>query len=191
MPRGNDGDLVNGIGMLAPERDQCMPRFVIAVTRFSSSVQQIDLRSAPIRTLSLASSKSYIVTCLRFMRAALSAASFTMLASVRAAESRCSTSHTFRLCRRIREPSSHARGESLRGPRTSGKPTTTRRSKRPDGEARGPARRSRLVRRHQDHAVVRLEAVHLNQQLVQGLFALVVSPPRPAPDDGPPHRFRQ
>src|SRR2546426_935554 len=29
-------------------------------------------------------------------------------------------------------------------------------------------------RRHQDDAFVRFEAVHLNQQLIQGLFALVV-----------------
>src|SRR6185312_9933923 len=46
-----------------------------------SSVSRRLLRSAPIRTLSLASSKSYISTDLRLLRAAFSAASFTMLES--------------------------------------------------------------------------------------------------------------
>src|SRR5436853_310983 len=39
------------------------------------------LRSAPIRTLSLASSKSYMSTALRLLRAAFKAASLTMLES--------------------------------------------------------------------------------------------------------------
>jgi len=33
-----------------------------------------------------------------------------------------------------------------------------------------------LVAAIKDHAVVRLEAVHLDQELVQGLLALVVAP---------------
>src|SRR5579884_2337032 len=40
----------------------------------------MDLRSAPIRTLSFACSKSFMATTLRLARAAFSAASFTMLA---------------------------------------------------------------------------------------------------------------
>ena len=45
--------------------------------RFSSSVMTMDLRSAPIITLSLASSKSRWVTMRRFLRAAIRAASLT------------------------------------------------------------------------------------------------------------------
>src|SRR6266851_4111486 len=40
----------------------------------------MDLRSTPMRTLSFASSKSYISTALRFCRAAANADSFTMFA---------------------------------------------------------------------------------------------------------------
>ncbi len=36
-------------------------------------------------------------------------------------------------------------------------------------------------RRDDDDAFVRLEAVHLDEELVQRLLALVVTPPRPAP----------
>ena len=48
--------------------------------RFSSSLITIERRSAPIITLSLASSNSVIVTILRPLRAANKAASFTKLA---------------------------------------------------------------------------------------------------------------
>ena len=60
-------------------------------------------------------------------------------------------------------------------PRTSGRLTITRRSKRPGPQQRRIEHVGTVGRRHQDDAFVRLEAVHLDEQLVQGLFALVVT----------------
>ena len=57
---------------------------------------------------------------------------------------------------------------------TSGRGTTMRRSKRPGRSSAGSRTSGRLVAAIRDDAVVRLEAVHLDQQLVQGLLALVV-----------------
>jgi hypothetical protein len=64
MPRGMMVTLCIGSewSRLANQR---VAGLVIGGDRFSSSVSSIDLRSAPISTLSLASSKSYMVTCLR------------------------------------------------------------------------------------------------------------------------------
>ncbi len=60
-------------------------------------------------------------------------------------------------------------------PRTSGWLTTTRRSKRP-GRNNAGIEYVRTVRGgDQDNAFVRIEAIHLNQQLIQRLFPLVVS----------------
>src|SRR5581483_8865513 len=104
---------------------------------------------------------SYISTDLRLQRAAFSAASFTMLESSapenpgapRARIERSTSSANGILRVWTRRISSR--------PRTSGSGTTTRRSKRPG-------------RSNQDHAFVRFKAVHLNQQLVQGLLALIM-----------------
>jgi len=64
-----------------------MPASWYAVFFFSSSVEdQSIFRSTPIITLSLATSKSYCNTDLRFVTAAIRAASFTRLAKVRAGE---------------------------------------------------------------------------------------------------------
>ncbi len=104
-----------------------------------------DLRSTPIRTLSLATSKSYCRTALRFCRAALNAASLTMLARsapekpgvprARTERSTSSANGIFRVCtRRI----------SSR-PRTSGRLTTTRRSNRPGRSRAGSSTSGRLV----------------------------------------------
>src|ERR1019366_6909947 len=136
-----------------------------AVFFFSSSESSSDLRSTPISTLSLANSKSYISTALRFGRAAASAASLTILA--RSAPEKPGVPRA-----RTDKSTSSARGilrvwtrRISSRPRTSGRFTTTRRIK-PIGAIR---------RRHQDHAVVRFEAVHFHQQLVQSLLTLIVS----------------
>ena len=133
------------------------------------------LRSTPIITLSLASSKSTCVTTLRFCRAAISAASFTRFARSapakpgvpRATTERSTSSDsgtflvwTFRIASR---------------PFTSGRPTTTRRSKRPGRSSAGIEHVGTVGRRHQNHAFVRFETVHFDQQLIEGLLALVVS----------------
>ena len=63
-------------------------------------------------------------------------------------------------------------------PRTSGRPTTTRRSKRPGRSSAGIQHVGPVGGRHQDHAFVGFEAVHLHQQLVEGLLALIVGASR-------------
>ena len=60
-------------------------------------------------------------------------------------------------------------------PFTSGSGTTTRRSKRPGTQQGGIEHVGTIGRRDEDHALVRLEPVHLDQQLVEGLLALVMT----------------
>src|SRR5260370_969402 len=123
----------------------CRVLGIVAMFLFSSSDKIMDLRSTPIRTLSLDISKSDIITNLRFCRAAHSAASFTRFArsapenpGVPRAMMDKSTSSaigTLRVCtRRI----------SSR-PFTSGRATTTRRSKRPGRSSAGSSTSGRFV----------------------------------------------
>ena len=60
-------------------------------------------------------------------------------------------------------------------PRRSGASTTICRSKRPGRSSAGIEHVGTVRRGDEDHAVVRLEAVHLDEQLVQRLLALVVT----------------
>ena len=73
--------------------------------------------------------------------------------------------------------------EDLLAAETSGLGTTTWRSKRRDATAPGPARRA-VGGGDQDDAFVRLKAVHLDEQLVQRLLALVIDRRRGPRRDG-------
>ena len=84
-----------------------------------------------------------------------------------------------------RSPSSEVPGASGRSPQcrlrisrrpwTSGASTVTWRSKRPGRSSAGSRMSGRLVARHHDDAGVAAEAVHLDEQLVERLLALVVA----------------
>ena len=63
----------------------------------------------------------------------------------------------------------------LRRPSLSGAGTVTRRSKRPGPQQRGVEDLGAVGRREHDHRVALLEAVHLGQDLVERLLALVVA----------------
>ena len=126
-------------------------------------------------TLSLACSNSAMVTERLPLRAAISAASLTRLArsapekpGVPRAMMRGSTSEasgTLRICTfRI-----------FSRPTTSGLGTTTWRSKRPGRSSAGIEHVGPVGRGDQDDAFIGLEAVHLDQQLIEGLLALVVA----------------
>src|ERR1017187_10226766 len=195
IPRGMMVTLCSGsaLGRLAATR--ACPASWYAVLRFSASLITMDLRSAPIRILSLASSKSIIMTTLRFWRAAFSADSFTRLA--RSAPARPGVPRA-RTLRSTLSPSGiflvWTRRMASR-PTTSGRPTTTRRSKRPGRRKPGSKTPGRVVAdgaeqrriqhvgavrsRHQDDAFVGFEAVHFHHQLVEGLLALVMSAAEP------------
>src|ERR1700733_9679372 len=80
IPRGIIVTLWTGSDPGSFAATNACPASWYAVTFFSSSERISDLRSTPIKTLSLATSKSNINTALRFCRAAASAASLTMLA---------------------------------------------------------------------------------------------------------------
>src|SRR5471030_2539395 len=134
----------------------------------------IDLRSGPMKILSLASSKSIMSTRRLLRRAANSAASLTRLARSapekpgvpRAITSALTSvaSGTLRMCtRRI-----------CSRPRMSGSGTNTWRSKRPGRISAGP-----IGGGDDDNARVALEAVHFDQQLIERLLALVVPTAEP------------
>ena len=131
--------------------------------------------SSPAITRSIASSKSFMSTAILSRRAASSAASLTRLArsapakpAVRAAITfRSTASAIFTFLTWIRRMSSR--------PRTSGLSTSTWRSKRPGRSRAGSSTSGRLVARHDDDALARVEAVHLGEQLVEGLLALLVA----------------
>ena len=146
-----------------------------AVTRFSSSVMIMLLRSAPIRTLSFAASKSDMWTAFWSCRAAARAASFTRFArsapenpGVACARTVMSTSSRERdlagvdLQDPLAPPHVGAGHDDL--PIEAAWPQEGR------IEDVGAVRRG-----DEDHAVVGLEPVHLDEELVQGLLALVVA----------------
>ena len=135
----------------------------------------MDRRSAPIITLSLAFSKSSMVTKRLPVRAAISAASLTRLArSAPEKPGRAARDHPQVDVRRQRHPPRMHR-EDLLAPLDVG----VGHLHLPVEPARAQQRRVEHVRPvgrgDQDHALVRLEAVHLDQQLVQRLLALVVA----------------
>ena len=170
----DDRDLVERVGVRQDRRDERVAALVVRGVLFSSSVMIMDLRSGPIMTLSLAYSKSIISTFFLLKRAAFSAASLTRLARSapekpgvpRAMTERSTFSEsgvlrvcTFRICSR---------------PRRSGRSTTTRRSKRPGPQERRVEDVGTVRGGDEDDALVRVEAVHLDEQRVQRLLALVV-----------------
>ena len=124
---------------------------------------------------SIASSKSCISTAVLSLRAASSAASLTRFArsapanpAVRCAMTlRSTVSRDFTVFTWMRRMSSR--------PRTSGLSTSTWRSKRPGRSRAGSSTSGRLVARHDDDALARVEAVHLGEELVQRLLALFVA----------------
>src|SRR4028118_898270 len=167
----------------------------------------MDLRSVPIITLSLASSNSFMATRRLPRRAASKAASLTRLARsapekpgvpraiVRASMS--GASGTFFMCT----------ARIFSRPSMSGASTTTWRSKRPGRSSAGSSTSGRLVAAiritpslvsnppnstasgagDRDRAVVALDPVHLDEQLVERLLALVVPAAQPraaVPADG-------
>src|SRR5438876_521387 len=144
-PRGIIVTLCTGSDLGRSFATTVCPDSWYAVLRFSSSDITIDLRSAPIMILSLASSKSSMSTKRLLARAANSAASLTRLA--RSAPEKpgvpraisagftSSASGTRRMCTR----------KICSRPRTSGSGTTTCRSKRPGRSSAGSSTSGRLV----------------------------------------------
>ena len=134
-----------------------------------------DLRSGPTMTRSIASSQSVISMTFLFWRAASSAASL----------SKFSRSAPEKPGVRLASVSSEISLESglLRActariaarPLTSARSTTICRSKRPGTQQRRIEHVGAVGRGDQDDAGVRIEAVHLDQQLVERLLALVVT----------------
>src|SRR4029078_12442809 len=139
-------------------------------------------------TLSLASSKSACMTMRLLRRAAISAASLTRF--IRSAPEKPGVPRAMVL-RLMSGASGTLRTWTLRicsRPTTSGFGTTTCRSKRPGRSSagsrtsgrRGAGIASANIRRvcagDLDDALVGLEAVHLDQQLVERLLTLVVAP---------------
>ena len=141
----------------------------------SFSVMTLLLRSGPMATRSNASVTSFWVISLCELRAAMMAASLAMLARSAPEEpaalaARASRS-TFLASGFLVKWTFRMASRSLR----SGRPMLTRRSKRPGGAVPGPARRQRLVAASTMTFWPCSKAVHLYQNLVQGLLAFVVS----------------
>jgi hypothetical protein len=115
-------------------------------------------------------------------RAASKAASFTRLAKICAREAGCAARDDLRVHIRRQRHLAHMDLENLLAAREIG--IRARRSAGRNGRgaaARGRARRAGSVGRNQDHAFIRLEAVHLDQQLVERLLALVIAAAETAP----------
>src|SRR4030095_15292183 len=134
-----------------------------------------DSRRCPIITRSRASSKWRMLTWSSPARTANNAASLTRLErsapdmpGVPRATIVTSTSDAMRL------PLVWTLRISMRSS-SSGKGTTTWRSKRPGRNSAGSRMSGPVVRRHHHDAFVGFEAVHLGEHLVEGLLALVVA----------------
>src|SRR5262249_41445412 len=171
-PRGMIVTLCTGSAPGRSRATSAWPPSWYAVVRFSRSLMIIERRSEPMRTLSLAISKSELSTRSFSLRAAQSAASLTRFSRSApekpgvplAIDSRSTfvASGTLRVWT-WRMPSR---------PRTSGRGTPIETAGRLQRRVEhvGPVRG-----RNQDDALVRLEAVHLDEELVQRLLALVVA----------------
>ena len=132
-------------------------------------------RSAPIITLSLAASNSAIATTRLPRRAASSAASLTRLARSAPEKPGVPRAITFGS---TSEASGTLRMWTRRifsRPFTSGFGTTTWRSNRPGRSSAGSSTSGRLVAAIRMTPSFALEAVHLDQHLVQRLLALVIA----------------
>ena len=146
-----------------------------AVVRFSFSEMTIERRSAPISTLSLASSKSSASTLSLSRRAAISAASLTR-------NSRSAPEKPGRAARDDFEIDAAAERD-LAGVNLEDADRGRADRARHDDAAIEPARAQQrgiehvrpVGRSDDDDAVVGLEAVHLDEQLVERLLALVVT----------------
>mmetsp|Transcript_23346 Transcript_23346/g.40665 ORF Transcript_23346/g.40665 Transcript_23346/m.40665 type:complete len:253 (+) Transcript_23346:442-1200(+) len=144
-PRGMMVALYTGSHFSKASPTTAWPDSWYAVCSFCSLVSTIERRSAPIITLSLADSKSSMVTKRRPTRAAISAASFTRFArsapekpGVPRAIMRRSTSGPSGVLRAC-TPNIFSR------PLMSGLPTVTLRSKRPGRSSAGSSTSRRLV----------------------------------------------
>src|SRR5215510_10650278 len=137
--------------------------------RFSFSLMIIERRSAPMSTLSFANSKSTMRTTFWLYRAAFRAASFTRFARsapekpdvprARTATSTSSDSGIF-LVWTARMPSRPL--------------SSTVRTSRAGTQQRRVEHVGAVGCRDEDDAFIRLEAIHFDEQLIEGLFALVV-----------------
>ena len=135
----------------------------------------IERRSAPIMTLSLACSNSLIATERLPLRAAISAASLTRLARSAPEKPGVPRAMIFGIDIRGERHLAHVHLEDLLA-------ADDVRVRHDDLAVEPPGPQQRRVehiravgRGDQDHALIRLEAVHLDEQLVQGLLALVIA----------------
>ena len=144
-PRGMIVTLCNGSAPGSRSATRAWPASWYAMVFFSVSEMIIERRSTPIRTLSLAFSKSIISTTFLSWRAASRAPSFTRLA--RSAPEKPGVPRASTL-RSTLGASGTRRACTLRissRPLTSGRATTTWRSKRPGRSSAGSSTSGRLV----------------------------------------------
>src|SRR2546428_623785 len=158
--------------------------------------------SSPATIRSIASSKSAVVTASFSLRAASRAASLTMFARSAPAKPGVRAAITPRSTSGARTTARACNLKIASRPRTSGLSTTTWRSKRPGRSSARSRTSGRVVagikvkslrgahkhkiqdlgavrRGNEDHAFRGVEAVHLGEELVQGLLALVVAADEP------------
>ena len=177
-PARDDGDLVHRVAAPARSmRDQGVARLVPGGDRFSFSEMIIDCAArrpsapCPWRTRSRGCRRRSL-----FLRAAISAASLTRFS--RSAPEKPGVPRAMHLEVDLRRRAALLRVCTLRMPSrpfTSGRGTTMRRSKRPGRRSGGIEHVGPVGGGDEDHAFVGLEAVHLHEELVQRLLALVVA----------------
>ena len=171
----NDRDLVDaGRRPAACAATSAWPPSWYAVLRFSSSVMIMDFRSGPIMTLSLAYSKSIISTFFLLKRAAFSAASLTRLA--RSAPEKPGVPRAM-----IVRSTFSASGDVARVDLQDLLAAAQVRPVDDDAAVEAAGAQERRIEDvgpvrggDEDDALVGLEAVHLDEQRVQRLLALVV-----------------
>ena len=115
-----------------------------------------------------------MVTCLRLTRAAFSAASFTMLARSAPLKPGVPRARTLRLTSSADGNLLHVNAKHFFAAAHVGQAHHHAAVETAGTQQRGIEHVGPVGRRHQDHAVVGFKAVHLDEQLVQRLLALVV-----------------
>ena len=132
-------------------------------------------RSLPISTFSLARSKSCIETESASRRAASSAASFTRFSRSAPEKPGVPRAITDRLTSEFKQDAPHVHAQDRLAAAQVRAVHGDVAVEAARAQHRGVEHVGAVRRRDDDHALVRLEAVHLDEQLVQGLLALVVA----------------
>ncbi len=171
----NDGDLVDGVGMFAPERYQRVAGLVVRRHSLLFLGQQHRLALGAHQDLVLGYFEVVHGDLLAIDARGVQRCLIDHVGQVGAAEARCPAGQHIQVGIVGDRNLLHVHAEDFLAPAHIRQAHHHAAVKAPRPQQRGIQHVRPVGGRHQDHAVIRFKAVHLHQQLVQRLLALIVS----------------